>query len=242
MLPTNATTDPNVRFLRDQLDIANGKIADLNTRIASMEKQKLPKSTLAVYVEDQIERVNARNAELVSRVSDVESNITIIKMGLRYGTDGTAEPQENGGPESREIDGPGWSIKETFVKHGSSSASATAGSKPVIVSSAFTYHRLYKLTVLQTDAGALHQYLEQARGVDTIIDDAYNEKLLRDIFRDLSTLVKDGPYAGYRSTGLLGGYYDDVLAHRNRVIRRLATLEKCAELLKQLKRDVAMAA
>lgn len=89
VLPTNGTTDPTINFMRDQLDTANAKIADLTSRITVMEKQRTPEPTLAIWVEDQIGRVNAQNAEVVSRISDVESEITIIKMSLRYGTGNT---------------------------------------------------------------------------------------------------------------------------------------------------------
>lgn len=126
------------------------------------------------------------------------------------------------------------------MKHGASSASSTNGPKPVLLGSSFVPGKKPKLTMIQTEAAVLHQSLENERGQEAMIDDAYNKKMLRDIYRDLSSLIKSGPYFGDKSIGLFGGDYGDIVALRNRVIRRLATLEKCVVLEKQLQRDVGM--
>jgi len=69
----------------------------------------------------------------------------------------------------------------------------------------------------------------------SIIDDVKNHATLLGIFRDLSNLLADGHYFGYRSESLFGGSADEVTALRNRVVRRLALLNDFQEAFEKAK-------
>lgn len=60
--------------------------------------------------------------------------------------------------------------------------------------------------------------------------------MLLGIFRELSEMMKDGYYFGYRKEGLFGGTHDEVTTLRNRVVRRLATLNDCKDAFQEAKK------
>lgn len=78
--------------------------------------------------------------------------------------------------------------------------------------------------------------------MQAIIDDTYDEQELKDFFRDLSMPINWGKYSGYDSIGQFGGTYSEVVALRNRVIRRLVIVDQCKELFQQLKHEMGVAA